>query len=37
VLHLAQVLGVACGVAPLRLDLAHTAVSARRVLAPFVA
>lgn len=37
VLHLAQVLGVACGVAPLRLDLARTTVSARRVLAPYVA
>lgn len=37
VLHLSQVLGVACGVAPLRLDLARTTASARRVLAPFVA
>lgn len=37
VLHLSQVLGVACGVAPLRLDLTRTTASARRVLAPFVA
>lgn len=37
VLHLSQVLGVACGVAPLRLDLARTTAPARRVLTPFVA
>ena len=36
VLHLSQMLGVACAVAPLRLDLTHTTASARRVLAPFV-
>ena len=36
VLHLSQLLGVACAVAPLRLDLTHTTASARRVLAPFV-
>jgi heterodisulfide reductase subunit B len=36
VLHMAQMLGMACGVAPLRLDLGHLAASARRVLAPFV-
>lgn len=36
VLHLAQLLGVASGVAPLRLELGRLAVSARRVLASFV-
>lgn len=36
VLHLAHLLGVACGVAPLPLELGRLTVSARRVLAPFV-
>jgi succinate dehydrogenase cytochrome b subunit len=36
VLHLAQLLGLACGAAPLSLGLARTTVSARSVLLPFV-
>jgi hypothetical protein len=36
VLYVSQLLGLACEVAPLRLDLARTTVSARRVLQPFV-
>ena len=35
-LYVSQLLGLACGVAPLRLELARTTVSARRVLQPFV-
>jgi len=34
--HLAQLFGLACGVAPLHLELGRLTVSARRVLAPFV-
>jgi heterodisulfide reductase subunit B len=36
VLYLSQLLGLACKVAPLRLELARTTVSARRVLQPFL-
>lgn len=36
VLHLSQILGVACGVAPLQLDLTRTTASARCVLGPYV-
>jgi heterodisulfide reductase subunit B len=36
VLYVSQVLGLACEVAPLRLELARTTVSARRVLQPFL-
>ncbi len=36
VVHLAQLLGLACDVAATHLDLDRTAVSAQRVLAPFV-
>lgn len=36
VLHLSQLLGVACEVSPRSLDLSNITVSARRVLTPFV-
>jgi hypothetical protein len=36
VLYVSQLLGLACEVAPLRLELARTTVSARRVLQPFL-
>lgn len=36
VLHVSQLIGVACEVAPGRLDLTRTTVSARRALQPFV-
>ncbi len=36
VLHLTQLLGLACGAAPQRLELRHLTVSARRLLVPFV-
>jgi hypothetical protein len=36
VLYVSQVLGLACEVAPLRLELVRTTVSARRVLQPFL-
>jgi Cysteine-rich domain len=36
VLYVSQLLGLACEVAPLRLELARTTISARRVLQPFL-
>jgi hypothetical protein len=36
VLHLAQLLGMACGAAPMDLKLRHVTAPAHRVLAPFV-
>jgi hypothetical protein len=36
VLYVSQLLGLVCEVAPLRLELARTTVSARRVLQPFL-
>ena len=36
VLHLSQLIGVACEVAPGRMDLARTTVSARRILQPYM-
>lgn len=36
VLHLSQLLGMACGAAPMDLKLRHLTAQARRVLAPFV-
>ena len=36
VLYVSQLVGLACEVAPLRLELARTTVSARRVLQPFL-
>ena len=36
VLYVSQLLGLACEVAPLRLELARTTVSARRVLQPYL-